>query len=145
MKQLIIILSVIHISTQAFSQRRRSSAGEAGVTEWKVSKDVVTSGDTIVFTFTNNNYPKFYCYTGSEFYTLYKIVNKREVLAEDTTFRGLRKPVAFVTGDKLTVKKLITKPGSYVIEYPVFFDTNQPPGQKRRLDMKQYFTVEKKL
>ena len=143
MKKFILLIAILYISDQASAQKRRRSSSET-TTAWKVSNDVFTSGDTLIFTFTNTNYPKFYCYKGSEFYTLYKIINRKEILVEDTTFRGQVKPEAFLQGDKLIVKKLITQPGSYVIQYPLYYDTDRPAGQKRRLDMKQYFDVDKK-
>jgi hypothetical protein len=145
MKKTFVLLALVYFSSEAFSQKRRRGAGERSNTEWKVNRDIVVSGDTVTFTFTNTSYPKFYCYRESEFYTLYRIENGAEVLAEDTLFRGVGKPVPFLQGDKLILKKQITKPGSYVIHYPVYFDTDRPVGGRRRLDMKQYFDVEKKL
>ena len=67
-----------------------------------------TKGDTLFFTLENKTYDKIDYYKDSDYYTLYMIVDGKEILMEDTTFRGLKKPITLSKNEKITIKKIIT-------------------------------------
>ena len=128
-------------TAQSFAQKVRRRGDRVQSSEWKVDKKAFFSGDTLVFSFTNNFMPKIYCHRDAEFYTLYKLDKGNEVLVEDTALRSLKEPVELRKNEQLIIKKVISAPGRYVMKYPVYFDTDRADG-KARLNMQQSFIVE---
>jgi hypothetical protein len=147
MKKILILLICFTCAQTCFSQKaiRVSRFDSQRInSDWQVDKEVFQSGDTLVFIFKNNYYYQMYCYTGTEFYDVYKIVKGKEILLADTTFRGYREPVQVMKGETVTVKKIITQPGNYVMKYPVFAVGDGAVVTRYRIDMAQKFDVEVK-
>ncbi|MCW3085816.1 MAG: hypothetical protein JWP12_3182 [Bacteroidetes bacterium] len=137
MKKIIIIAIVLFFVQHSFGQFRRERMPKTG--KWKVDKEIFVSGDTLIFTFQNKRRIPLYCYTDADYYNVYKLVDEKEILTEDTTFRGIKEPVRLRYNEKIIVKKVVTDLGSYTLKYDVFIEQER---NKFRVAMQQRFTVE---
>lgn len=143
MKKLLLIIIVLFFAEQSFSQytgsKRLRKSKKAD--EWQVDKKLFMSGDTLFLTLHNNTYPKIGYYKDPEFYTLYKIINGKEVLMEDTTFRGIKDPIALLLNETVIINKVIIKPGNYIMKYSIFIYSEGNKDQKICIQMEQKFDV----
>ena len=140
MKKMIIIGIVLFTVHDSFGQFQKERAFRIG--KWKPDKESFFSGDTLTFIFKNKRRSKLYCYTGADYYILYKIAGAKEMLIEDTTLRGMKEPVLLKRHEKIIVKKIITDPGSYAMRYDVFIEKER--NQKTRVTMEQHFDIKAK-